>query len=115
MLRKTIYAVATVAAIGGAALIPTEASAGGDGKGGGGMDGGMGGYHGHGHGHGWRLRWNRGDRTHLLAMDPRRRQGVHLLLKRHRLFQGSYRPWPCDARPGLTICEKRCATSAELC
>jgi len=50
MLRKTIYAVATVAAIGGAALIPTEASAGGDGKGGGGMDGGMGGYHGHGHG-----------------------------------------------------------------
>jgi hypothetical protein len=51
MIRKTIFAVATVAAIGAAALIPTEASAGG-GKGGG-MGGG---YHGHndnwGHGFG---------------------------------------------------------------
>ena len=54
MIRKTIFTVATVAAIGAAALIPTEASAGG-GKGGG-MGGG---YHGqgqgqgqgHGHGH----------------------------------------------------------------
>jgi len=45
MIRKAIFAVATVAAIGAAALIPTEASAGG-GKGGGGMGGG---YHGHGH------------------------------------------------------------------
>jgi hypothetical protein len=46
MIRKAIFAVATVAAIGAAALIPTVASAGG-GKGGGG--GGMGGgYHGHG-------------------------------------------------------------------
>jgi len=45
MIRKTMFAVATVAAIGAAALIPTEASAGG-GKGGGGMGGG---YHGHGH------------------------------------------------------------------
>ena len=48
MIRKTIFAVTTVAAIGAAALIPTKASAGGGGKGGGGMDGG---YHGHGHGH----------------------------------------------------------------
>jgi hypothetical protein len=44
MIRKTISAVTTVAAIGAAALIPTKASAGG----GGGMGGG---YHGHGHGH----------------------------------------------------------------
>ena len=44
MIRKTIFAVATVAAIGATALIPTEASAGGGGKGGG--------HHGHwGHGH----------------------------------------------------------------
>jgi hypothetical protein len=47
MIRKSIFAVATVAAIGAAALIPTAASAGGGGKGGGGM-----GNHGHGHGHG---------------------------------------------------------------
>ncbi len=46
MIRKTMFAVATVAAIGAAALIPTEASAGGGGKGGG-MGGGMGGNHGH--------------------------------------------------------------------
>jgi hypothetical protein len=45
MIRKTIFAVATVVAIGAAALIPTEASAGGGGKG-----GGMGGGH-HGHGY----------------------------------------------------------------
>jgi len=52
MIRKSIIAVATVAAIGAAALIPTEASAGGGGKGGGGM-GYHGGYHGHwGHGYG---------------------------------------------------------------
>jgi hypothetical protein len=43
MIRKTIFAVATVVAIGAAALIPTEASAGGGGKGG---------HHGHwGHGY----------------------------------------------------------------
>jgi hypothetical protein len=58
MIRKTIFAVATVAAIGAAALIPTEAFAGGGGKGGGGKGGGMGGGdHGHGHhghwGHGF--------------------------------------------------------------
>ena len=48
MIRKTIFAVATVAAIGATALIPTEASAGGGGKGGG--------HHKHwGHGH-----WGRG-------------------------------------------------------
>ena len=48
MIRKTMFAVATVAAIGAAALIPTEASAVGGGKG-----GGMGGHHGHwGHGYG---------------------------------------------------------------
>ena len=48
MIRKTMFAVATVAAIAAAALIPTEASAGGGGKG-----GGMGGHHGHwGHGYG---------------------------------------------------------------
>lgn len=46
MIRKTIFAFATVAAIGAAALIPTSASAGGGGKGGGGM-----GNHDHGHGH----------------------------------------------------------------
>ena len=46
MIRKTMFALATVAAIGAAALIPTEASAGGGGKGGG-MGGGMGGHHGH--------------------------------------------------------------------
>ena len=46
MIRKTIFAVATVAAIGAAALIPTEASAGGGGKG-----GGMGGGHHGGHGY----------------------------------------------------------------
>jgi hypothetical protein len=52
MIRKTMFAVATVAAIAAAALIPTEASAGGGGKGGG-MGGGMGGNHGHwGHGYG---------------------------------------------------------------
>jgi hypothetical protein len=51
MIRKTIFAVATVAALGGAALIPTEASAGGGGKG-----GGMGGGH---HGH-WGGHWGRG-------------------------------------------------------
>jgi len=45
MIRKTMFAFATVAA---AALIPTKASAGGGGKG-----GGMGGHHGHwGHGYG---------------------------------------------------------------
>ena len=47
MIRKTIFAVATVAAIGAAALIPTEASAGGSGKGGGGMGGGH--HWGHGY------------------------------------------------------------------
>ena len=48
MIRKTMFAFATVAAIAAAALIPTEASAGGGGKG-----GGMGGHHGHwGHGYG---------------------------------------------------------------
>ena len=47
MIRKTIFAVATVAAIGAAALIPTEASAGGGGKGGGGMGGGH--HWGHGY------------------------------------------------------------------
>ena len=53
MIRKTMFAVATVAAIGAAALIPTQASAGGGGKGGG-MGGGMGGHHGHwGHGYGF--------------------------------------------------------------
>jgi len=46
MIRKTIFAVATVVAIGAAALIPTEASAGGGGKG-----GGMGGGHHWGHGY----------------------------------------------------------------
>jgi len=52
MIRKTMFALATVAAIGAAALIPTEASAGGGGKGGG-MGGGTGGHHGHwGHGYG---------------------------------------------------------------
>jgi hypothetical protein len=45
MIRKTIFAVATVAAIGAAALIPTEASAGG------GKGGGMGGGHHWGHGY----------------------------------------------------------------
>ncbi len=73
MIRKTIFAVATVAAIGATALIPTEASAGGGGKGG---------------GHhkplgpwplGPRLR-HRGDRTQLLAVDPRPWEGVRLLL-----------------------------------
>jgi hypothetical protein len=49
MIRKTIFAAATFATIGAAALIPTQASAGGGGKGGGGMGGG---YHGHG-GHGY--------------------------------------------------------------
>ncbi len=34
MIRKTMFAFATVAAIAAAALIPTEASAGGGGKGG---------------------------------------------------------------------------------
>jgi len=47
MIRKTFFAVATVAAIGAAALIPTEASAGGGGKGGGGMGGGH--HWGHGY------------------------------------------------------------------
>jgi hypothetical protein len=45
MIRKTIFAVATVAAIGAAALMPTEASAGG------GKGGGMGGGHHGGHGY----------------------------------------------------------------
>ena len=45
MIRKTIFAVATVAAIGASALIPTEASAGG------GKGGGMGGGHHWGHGY----------------------------------------------------------------
>jgi hypothetical protein len=47
MIRKTMFAFATVAAIAAAAFIPTEASAGG------GKGGGMGGSH-HGHwGHGY--------------------------------------------------------------
>jgi hypothetical protein len=47
MIRKTMFAFATVAAIAAASLIPTEASAGG------GKGGGMGGSH-HGHwGHGY--------------------------------------------------------------
>jgi hypothetical protein len=47
MIRKTMFAFATVAAIAAAPLIPTEASAGG------GKGGGMGGSH-HGHwGHGY--------------------------------------------------------------
>jgi hypothetical protein len=50
MIRKTIFAIATVAAIGAAALIPTEASAGGGGKGG--MGGKGGGFHHHGWGFG---------------------------------------------------------------
>jgi hypothetical protein len=45
MIRKTIFAVTTVAAIGAAALIPTEAFAGG------GKGGGMGGGHHWGHGY----------------------------------------------------------------
>ena len=45
MIRKTFFAVATVAAIGAAALIPSEASAGG------GKGGGMGGGHHWGHGY----------------------------------------------------------------
>jgi hypothetical protein len=56
MIRKTIFAVATVAAIGAAALIPTEASAGGGGKGGG-KGGGMGGGH---HGHHYHGYWGGG-------------------------------------------------------
>jgi hypothetical protein len=61
MIRKTIFAVATVAAIGAAALIPTEAFAGGGGKGGGGKGGGMGGGH---HGHGHHGHWGHGYRGH---------------------------------------------------
>jgi len=45
MIRRTIFAIATVAAIGAAALIPTAASAGG------GKGGGMGGGHHGGHGY----------------------------------------------------------------
>ena len=57
MIRKTILAAATFAAIGAAALIPTQASAGGGGKGGG-MGGG---YHGHGgHGYGGHGYWGGG-------------------------------------------------------
>jgi len=62
MIRKTMFAVATVAAIGAAALIPTEASAGGGGKGGGGMGGGMGGHHGH---------WGRGYGGGFVVIGPR--------------------------------------------
>jgi hypothetical protein len=60
MIRKTMFAVATVAAIGAAALIPTEASAGGGGKGGG-MGGGMGGHHGH---------WGRGYGGGFVVIGP---------------------------------------------
>jgi hypothetical protein len=52
-----------------------------------------------------RLRQHRGDRTQLLAMGARPRQGVCLLLNRHRQFQYLQRPRSCDARPGLSICE----------
>ena len=45
MISRTIFAIATVAAIGAAALIPTAASAGG------GKGGGMGGGHHWGHGY----------------------------------------------------------------
>ena len=45
MTRRTIFAIATVAAIGAAALIPTAATAGG------GKGGGMGGGHHGGHGY----------------------------------------------------------------
>ena len=78
MIRKTIFAAATLAAIGAAALIPTQASAGGGGK---------------RWGNGRRLSrprrpWLLGrrvrrrcfDRTELLAVDPGCRQGVRLLL-----------------------------------
>jgi hypothetical protein len=61
MIRKTMFALATVAAIGAAALIPTEASAGGGGKGGGGMGGGMGGHHGH---------WGRGYGGGFVVIGP---------------------------------------------
>jgi hypothetical protein len=60
MIRKTMFALATVAAIGAAALIPTEASAGGGGKGGG-MGGGMGGHHGH---------WGRGYGGGFVVIGP---------------------------------------------
>jgi hypothetical protein len=66
MIRKTIFAVATVAAIGATALIPTEASAGGGGKGGG--------LHKHwGHGH-----WGRG--FGILVIGPSCWRWVRLLL-----------------------------------
>jgi hypothetical protein len=79
MIRKTMFAFATVAAIAAAALIPTEASAGG------GKGGGMGGsHHGHwGHGYGGGFGGIVGDRTELLAMGARLRQGICLLLNRH--------------------------------
>ncbi len=73
MIRKTIFAVATVAAIGATALVPTDASAGGGGKGGG--------HHGHwGHGH-----WGRHFGivvigSQLLAVGPRPWESVRLLL-----------------------------------
>jgi hypothetical protein len=78
MIRKTMFAFATVAAIAAAALIPTEASAGG------GKGGGMGGsHHGHwGHGYGGGFGGIVGDRTELLAMGARLRQGICLLLNR---------------------------------
>ena len=88
MIRKTIFAVATAAAIGAAALIPTAAFAGG-GKGGR-MGGGM----------GWRLsrrpwllgarlRRHRGDRFRLLAMGARPRASVRLLLMGCRALSSS--------------------------
>jgi hypothetical protein len=101
MIRKTMFAFATVAAIAAAALIPTEASAGGGGKG-----GGMGGHHGHwGHGYG-------GGFGGIVVIGPScwrwvpgLGRGLCLLLNRHRQFQYLQRPRSCDARPGPSICE----------
>src|SRR5262249_27499456 len=52
-----------------------------------------------------RLRWHRGHRTQLLAMGARRRQGIRLLLNRHRPFQYLQKPRSRVARPGSSICE----------
>jgi hypothetical protein len=82
MIRKTMFAFATVAAIAAAALIPTEASAAAGARVvawvaitaiGAWLRG--------------RLRRHRGDRTQLLALGARPRQGICLLLNRHRQFQ----------------------------
>src|SRR5215475_11427708 len=108
MIRKSIFAVATAAAIGAAALIPTEASAGGGGRGGGGMGGG---YHGGHHGH-----WGYGDgfpasARCTSATNRRRRVSVHAMQEpRFRVTKSGLCRFGSERKMGEAVM-KRCVQS----